>query len=65
MTREKLTKLRNVRILNQYKEASAKSQIFTCMFCIYWVCNMALGLYIINEYGSYLETSYPELEEAV
>lgn len=65
LTREKLTKMRNVRILNEYKESSGKQQVFTCLFCVYWLCNTVLGLFLISEYGEYLRENYAELGDCV
>ena len=54
--------MKNFKVLNEYKESGAASQIFTCLFCMYWVINTVLGLFIINEYSGYLDESYPDLK---
>ena len=53
--------MRNFSILNEYKESDGKQTIFTCLFCLYWVLNATLGLFIVNQYGSYLEEAYEDL----
>ena len=65
LTREKLSNLKSVRILNQYKESSGSQQIFTCLFCGYQMLNVVLGLYVLHEYGSYLESLYLDLRDCL
>jgi len=35
------------------------------MFCIYWILNATLGLFIINEFGGYLDTNFPDFSTYV
>ena len=32
------------------------------MFCAYWMMNTVLGLFVINEFGGYLDGTYPDLK---
>ena len=29
--------------------------ICTFLFCLYWVMNAVLGLFMVNEYGTYMD----------
>ena len=52
--------MRNVKILNEYRGSSGAQRIFTCLFCIYWMLNVTLGLFIINQFDTELETNFPD-----
>lgn len=52
--------MRNVKILNEYRESSGAQQVFTCLFCIYWMLNASLGLFIVDQFNAELETNFPD-----
>lgn len=35
--------------------------ICTFLFCLYWVMNAVLGVFMINEYGTYMDKVFPDL----
>ena len=65
MTRERLEKLPDFKIMNEYRESSGKRQMFTCLFCVYWLLNTVIGLFIVDTYGEYLKESYPDLSSYI
>ena len=60
--RRKVTSIKDVDPLAEYKHATMTCQFITCAMGIFWLSNSVFGFYIAEgDYHDYLENNYPSL----